>query len=85
LASVTIHDLRAYADFLYGEDLSIVTVHGHLRSLRRLYNWMMEEGLVTDNLAQRIQLPPPEPVARVRVAAGVHGSGPAFAPGRLLL
>lgn len=68
LASVTIHDLRAYADFLYGEDLSIVTVHGHLRSLRRLYNWMMEEGLVTDNLAQRIQLPglqntPPKAIA----------------------
>jgi len=57
IADVSIADLRAFAASLYEEDLSIHTVHGHIRALRRFFNWLVEEEIIADNPAQRIRLP----------------------------
>jgi len=37
--------------------LSESTLHGYLRAVRRLFRWMTDEGLITQNPARRLELP----------------------------
>jgi len=57
LSNVSTDDLRAYAADLYNSDLSIHTIHGYIRALKRLFNWLASEGLLSDNPARRVRLP----------------------------
>jgi len=69
---ITIHDLRAYAAHLRSlteryvsprgrpreaGGLSPFTIAGHLRVVKRLFNWLTEEGILAENPAQRLKLP----------------------------
>lgn len=38
--------------------LSVWTVHGHLRAVRRLFRWCVDEGLASRNPAARLEMPP---------------------------
>lgn len=68
--SITVHDLRKYASYLRSrpkkyEDhpnmpekeghLSPFTVDSYLRSVRRLFNWLMEEGIISENPMKRLK------------------------------
>lgn len=57
LAEVTIRDLRVYTASLYDKDLSVHTVHGYIRTMKQMYNWLEEEEIFTQNPAARIKLP----------------------------
>ena len=57
IAQITLTDLRAYSADLYTQELSVYTIHGHLRSLRRFYKWLTQEGILEENLALGIRLP----------------------------
>lgn len=37
--------------------LSRITLHGYVRSVRRFFTWLVEEGLLTQNPASRFELP----------------------------
>ncbi len=57
IATLTLKNIRDYSANLYKQGLSIHTIHGHLRTLRRFYKWLTEEELVEENLARRVRLP----------------------------
>ncbi len=57
VTKITIKDLRSYAAQLYDNDLSVYTIHGYIRSLRRLFNWLQEEEIIISNPAKRIRRP----------------------------
>ena len=57
VTEITIKDLRSYAAQLYDNVLSVYTIHGHIRSLHRLFNWLQEEEIIIANPAKRIRLP----------------------------
>lgn len=69
---VTVSDLRRYVADLRSREtryggttarpevdggLSVATVAGHVRSVKRLFNWLQLEGLIAVNPAQRIKVP----------------------------
>ena len=39
------------------EPLSTATIHGHVRTLRAFFNWLVVEGLAENNLAKDLKLP----------------------------
>jgi len=60
VSEVTVGELRRYVVRLRNEPtLSPTTVHGHIRSLKRLFNWLVSEGVLSPeaNPARRIALP----------------------------
>jgi site-specific recombinase XerD len=72
LATITITDLRAYAADLRSREqrfvdhparkpvkggLSIFSIANRLRSVKRLFNWLAEEGILPENPARRLKLP----------------------------
>jgi integrase/recombinase XerD len=59
LPDITIRDLRAYTADLYDKDISPHTVHGYVRTMKQLYNWLEREDIIIDNPAARIRLPDP--------------------------
>ena len=62
LASITVRDLRSYrADLL--PRMSVHSVHGRQRAMRRLYSWLLKEGIVERNIAKDVPMVrvPPEP------------------------
>jgi site-specific recombinase XerD len=73
--AVTITDLRRYAAELRGRStryadnpyaatqqggLSPFTVASYLRGIKRLFNWLTEEGVLTTNPAQRLRVQTPQ-------------------------
>ena len=71
VSDVTVEELRRYVVGLRDEPrLGPTTVHGHVRSLKRLFSWLVSEGILSPeaNPAQRIRLPrlpdvPPKGIA----------------------
>lgn len=63
LASITVRDLRAYRAHLLGRDMSIYSVQGRQRAARRLFSWLLKEGVVERNVAKDVSLVrlPPQP------------------------
>jgi site-specific recombinase XerD len=58
--------LRAYRAHLVDRELSTHSIHGHQRAIRRLFSWLVEEGVVERNIAldvPLIRLPPQVPKA----------------------
>lgn len=58
--------IRAYRARLVAAGLSVHTIHGHQRAVRRLFSWLTAEGLVERNVAREvplIRLPPQAPKA----------------------
>lgn len=73
--SITVDDLRSYVVHLRDKStlyaghptheerkgsLSLFTIASHVRALKRLFNWLTEEGRIESNPAQRIRTPRPE-------------------------
>lgn len=73
--SVTVHDLRRYVAGLYGQStryedhprhqvqeggLSPFTIAGRVRTMKRLFRWLCEEGQLESNPAARIKTPRPK-------------------------
>lgn len=73
--SITADDLRRYvvgqmdtatkyADHPYHDPtegrLSLHTIAGRVRAMKRLFNWLEEEGVIQDNPARRIKTPRPK-------------------------
>ncbi|HEY65828.1 MAG TPA: tyrosine-type recombinase/integrase [Caldilineae bacterium] len=69
---ITVHDIRAYAAHLRSRKeryvdhparerksggLSPFTVASYLRAVKRLFNWLVEEGIISESPARRVKLP----------------------------
>lgn len=66
IEDVTPATLRAYRADLVDRDLSPHSIHGYQRSLRRLFAWLVQEGVVKRNIARDVplvRLPPQPPKA----------------------
>jgi integrase/recombinase XerD len=74
VGNITVHDLREYvssmmdvqtmyADHPYHDErqgkLSMHTVSGRVRAFKRLFNWLVEEGILDTNPTERIKTPRP--------------------------
>ena len=65
LGAITVRDLRAYRAHLL-KRMSVHSVHGRQRAVRRLYSWLLKEGIVGSNVAldvPLVRLPPQPPKA----------------------
>lgn len=51
LNEVTAATLRAYRADLLGREMSPYSVHGRQRAVRRLFSWLLKEGVITHNVA----------------------------------
>ncbi len=71
---ITVHDVRGYAAHLRSRKeryvdhparerksggLSPFTVASHLRAVKRLFNWLVEEEIIAESPARRVKLPKP--------------------------
>lgn len=56
LIDVTASTLRAYRAHLVDRGLSLHSVHGHQRAIRRLFTWLLQEGCVDRNVALDVPL-----------------------------
>lgn len=66
LGDVTPARLRAYRAYLIDREMSIYSVHGRQRAVRRLFSWLVEEGIADRNVAldvPLVRLPPTPPKA----------------------
>ena len=66
LGDVTPASLRAYRAHLIDRKMSIYSVHGRQRAVRRLFSWLVEEGIADRNVAldvPLVRLPPTPPKA----------------------
>lgn len=55
---ITVGDLRSWrANLSQRSGLSVWTVHGHVRAVRRLFGWLVQEGRLKANPAKRLELP----------------------------
>jgi integrase/recombinase XerD len=60
IEDITVHDLRAYVADLMDSDLSPFTVASRVRHMKRLFNWLTEEGEIEENPVERIRTPRPK-------------------------
>ncbi len=68
LGDVSAAAVRSYRAALLDRDMSIYSVHGRQRAVRRLFSWLVEEGILAQNVAlavPMVKLPvtPPKAVA----------------------
>lgn len=66
LAALTPVVIRGYKAKLVNGGRSLYTVHGRQRAVRRLFSWLLEEGLIERNVAldvPLVRLPPQPPKA----------------------
>jgi integrase/recombinase XerD len=56
LEDITPAMLRAFRAHLLDRGLSIHSVHGHQRAIRRLFSWLVEEGCLSRNVALDVPL-----------------------------
>ncbi len=57
--TITVHDLRRYIAVQHDQGLSPFTVASRVRALKRLFNWLCAEGVLSDSPARRIKTPRP--------------------------
>ena len=65
-AAISVRDIRAYRAHLLGREMSLYSVHGRQRATRRLFSWLVKEGLAERNVAldvPLVRLPPQPPKA----------------------
>jgi site-specific recombinase XerD len=55
-STVTPAMLRAYRAHLVDRGLSVHSVHGHQRAIRRLFSWLVDEGHIEHNVALDVPL-----------------------------
>lgn len=58
--------IRSYRAHLVDRELSVHSIHGHQRAIRRLFSWLVEEGILERNVALEVplvRLPPQAPKA----------------------
>lgn len=66
LSEVTVATIRAYRAHLVDREMSPHSVHGYQRAVRRLFRWLVAEGLVERDVARDVplvKLPPQPPKA----------------------
>jgi site-specific recombinase XerD len=57
---IKVAQLRAYVADQWDRDLSPFTVAGRVRALKRLFNWLTDEGILAENPAARVKTPRPK-------------------------
>jgi site-specific recombinase XerD len=57
LATITVSDLRRFRASLAGRGLSVWTLHGYVRAVRRLFAWLWAEGVLPVHVGARLELP----------------------------
>lgn len=57
VSSVTLTDLRRFRASLSSKGLSVWTLHGYCRAVRRFFRWLCDEGLLPVHVASRLELP----------------------------
>lgn len=60
IEAVTLQDLRRFVANQWDRDLSPFTVSSRVRHLKRLFNWLCDEGILDNNPATRIETPRPK-------------------------
>lgn len=82
VSTITTQDLRRYvADLMdrprykehhrcspQADGLSPFTVAGYIRALKRLFNWLVEEEVISTNPAQRLKTPSPKRLTQKAIA-----------------
>lgn len=66
LCAISPGKIRSYRAHLIDRDMSIYSVHGRQRAVRRLFSWLTEEGITDRNIAldvPLVRLPPQPPKA----------------------
>jgi site-specific recombinase XerD len=58
--SITVDDLRRYVADQVGKGLSPFTIATRVRAMKRLFNWLEEEGRIEVNPTRRIKTPRPK-------------------------
>lgn len=73
IGTITVHHLRLWRSSISDRSqryekhptrqtetggLSQITVHGYVRAIRRFFVWLVEEGVLSKNPAERFELPP---------------------------
>jgi len=61
VTAITTHDLRRYVASLWDADLSPFTIAGRVRAFKRLFNFLIAEGLLETNPTVGIVTPDPDP------------------------
>jgi site-specific recombinase XerD len=56
LQNITLNDLRLWRAALPGH-LSTYTIHGYIRSVKRLFHWLLEEGYIDRDVSLRLERP----------------------------
>lgn len=59
--SITVSDLRDFLSDQWDRGLSPFTILTRVRALKRLFNWLVEEGIISASPARRIRTPNPNP------------------------
>lgn len=54
---VSLHDLRLYRLRLYNQGLSEFTIHGYLRAVKKLFGFLVDEGVLEEDPSLEIELP----------------------------
>jgi site-specific recombinase XerD len=57
VATITVFDLRRFRASVAGRGLSVWTLHGYVRAVRRLFRWLADEGVLPVHVASRLELP----------------------------
>ena len=57
LAAITVFDLRRFRAKLASRGLSVWTLHGYCRAVRRLFHWLWTEGVLPVHVGSRLELP----------------------------
>lgn len=57
LLAITVPDLRRFRASLAEKELSVWTLHGYCRAVRRFFRWLWEEGVLPVHVASRLELP----------------------------
>lgn len=66
LCRIGAREIRAYRAYLLDRGMSIYSVHGRQRAVRRLFSWLVDEGVIDRNPAldvPLVKLPPTPPKA----------------------
>ncbi len=61
IESITVNDLRGFLSVQWDKGLSPFTILTRVRALKRLFNWLVEENILSESPAKRIRTPNPDP------------------------
>jgi integrase/recombinase XerD len=57
VCDLTVHDLRSYLLWLEGEGVGPGGIHAYGRAVRAIFNWAIQEEMLTNNPVSRLKLP----------------------------